>query len=93
MPLLHSSGKSFIKVLNKQYSYDKDAVSKYQELSVSGMIPESDFFNSVLFDHTFNHRNEELQQDYQFKFRRAQKFPKSGVRVSRSILEQSPSPE
>lgn len=26
MPLLHSSGKSFIKVLNKQYSYDREAV-------------------------------------------------------------------
>ena len=29
MPLLHSSGKSFIKVLNKPYSYDKDATQKY----------------------------------------------------------------
>ena len=93
MPLLHSSGKSFIKVLNKPYSYDKDATQKYQESLLSQTIAETDFFNSVLFDQTFNHRNEEIAQDYQFKFKRIQKFPKSGVKISKNIMEQQPSPE
>lgn len=93
MPLLHYSGKSLIKVLNKQYSYDKDAIAKYLELPLSRTTLESDFFNSVLFDCTFNHRNEQIAPDHQFRFRKIQRFPKSGVKVSRNILEQQPSPE